>query len=89
MDNKLNCAEIIEGLIAATYGSGATASEKRVFREALRGLVRLAKSEQMLEMKSSVHTLSGGVVPCKTMQHGNNKTQVTQLQQQFDFPHLH
>ncbi|HZW14275.1 MAG TPA: hypothetical protein VFF81_13940 [Noviherbaspirillum sp.] len=52
---------VIENLITATLGEESSAREKHVYREALRGLVRLAKSEQVVEIKSSVRKLTGAL----------------------------
>jgi hypothetical protein len=51
----------IEDLVAATCGKNATARQKHVYRETLRGLVRLAKSEQMFEMRTNVDKLAGTI----------------------------
>lgn len=59
MKKQMNTELAIEDLIAATCGEEASAREKYILREALRGLVRLAKSEQVLEMKSNVDRLTG------------------------------
>ena len=62
MDTKLNTETAIDNLVAATCGENTTAHARHVYREALRGLVRLAKSEQMLEMKTNVDKLTGVAV---------------------------
>jgi len=49
----------IEDLLNATYASTADARQKTVFKEALRGLVRLSKVEQMHEMRVSLEKLIG------------------------------
>ncbi|HYD95523.1 MAG TPA: hypothetical protein VEC01_09365 [Noviherbaspirillum sp.] len=59
MKKKLDTDDVIENLITATMGDGATARERHIFRENLRSLVRLAKAEQVLEIKASVKRLSG------------------------------
>jgi hypothetical protein len=51
----------IEELVAANCSETSTSRERHMYREALRGLVRLAKSEQMLEMKTTIDRLAGGV----------------------------
>lgn len=51
----------IEDLVVAACTETTTAREKYVYREALRGLVRLAKSEQMLEMKSDIGRLTARI----------------------------
>ncbi len=53
---------VIEELVTATYGEDASIRDKHVYREALRGLVRLAKSEQLHEMKANVDKLAGANV---------------------------
>lgn len=62
MDTKLNTEIVIDNLVAAACGENASAQARHVYREALRGLVRLAKSEQMLEIKTSVDKLTGPAV---------------------------
>jgi hypothetical protein len=52
---------VIENLIDATLGGEAEVRSRHLLREALRGLVRLAKSEQMLEIKTNVYKLTGPI----------------------------
>jgi hypothetical protein len=59
MKNIPNTELSIEDLVAVVCGAEATAREKHVCRESLRGLVRLAKSEQMLEIRTSADRLTG------------------------------
>jgi len=54
MSMKNDSEQLIEQLIQATYGDQGSGREKHVFREALHALVRLAKAEQMLELKKDV-----------------------------------
>ncbi|MFC3374795.1 hypothetical protein ACFOLJ_02625 [Rugamonas sp. CCM 8940] len=42
---------IIEELIVSTYGEQLDAHKRHVFGQALQGLVRLAKAEQLLDMR--------------------------------------
>jgi hypothetical protein len=56
---KSNVETMIENLVQAVHGD-KTAREQFLLRESLRNLVRLAKAEQMLEIKSSVATLTRG-----------------------------
>jgi len=56
---KSNIDTVIENLIDASLGGEAEVRSRHVLREALRGLVRLAKSEQMLEIKTNVYKLTG------------------------------
>lgn len=58
MENQFNTETAIEQLVTAFSGANATAREKHICREALRSLVRLAKSEQMLELKMDVDKLT-------------------------------
>lgn len=50
---------IIEDLIDATYGDSMDQRGRQVFAHALRGLVRLAKSEQRLEMRRDADRAAG------------------------------
>jgi hypothetical protein len=59
MNTQLQSDEIIELMIEATLGEGADSRQKFLYRETLRSLVRLAKSEQVVEIKSSVKKLTG------------------------------
>ena len=59
MKKFVESQQIIEDLIAATLGENATAREKHVLRESLRSLVRLAKVEQVMDIKASVQRLAG------------------------------
>jgi hypothetical protein len=55
---KPNIDMLIEDLVATALGN-RTAREQFLFRQSLHNLVRLAKAEQMLEIKSSMTKLSG------------------------------
>lgn len=61
MKRQHDSDQVIEDLIAAMLGPGAGAREKHMYRESLRGLVRLAKAEQVLEIKESVKRLTGAL----------------------------
>lgn len=52
METKYSTEDLIEELTIATYGENVSAREKHVFAAALRGLVRLAKAEQMRELRA-------------------------------------
>lgn len=67
MAHHKHTEEMIEELVDVTCGAQAGAREKHVYREALRSLVRLAKSEQMYEMKADIQTLVS--VPADTLRH--------------------
>jgi hypothetical protein len=51
---------LIDNLLDATYGETGNIRQRFVFREALLGLVRVAKAEQVLEMKTTVRKLING-----------------------------
>jgi len=50
--------DMIEDLVKVTCGEQASSRERHVYREALRSLVRLAKAEQMYEMRADVRVLT-------------------------------
>jgi len=54
MKTKPGTEMAIANMIDATYGKNLTMREKHIFSEALRSLVRLAKSEKVFEMKKDV-----------------------------------
>lgn len=53
METRYSTEDLIEELTTATYGENISSREKHVFVAALRGLVRLAKAEQMLELREN------------------------------------
>lgn len=59
MKKKLETDDVIERLVMATLGETASARQQHIYRENLRGLVRLAKSEQVAEIKANVRRLTG------------------------------
>lgn len=59
MKNRLDTDAVIESLLEATLNEGATSREKHILRENLRSLVRLAKAEQVVEIKANVRRLAG------------------------------
>ncbi|KRB70444.1 hypothetical protein [Noviherbaspirillum sp. Root189] len=61
MKKKFDSDEVIESLISAALGEGAGARERHLYRESLRSLVRLAKAEQVVEIKASVKRLTGAI----------------------------
>ncbi len=61
MKAKFTTDDLIENLIGATLGEEADCRQRHVFREALRGLVRFAKAEQMAEIKTNVRKLTGAM----------------------------
>lgn len=48
---------LIDQLTNVTYGNDVQAREKHVFKEAVLGLIRLARAEQMRDMKIDVTRL--------------------------------
>lgn len=65
---------LVEELLDATYGHNADKRQRVVFREALLGLVRLAKAEQVREMRTCVDKLIGNS-PSITVQQPTKSTQ--------------
>jgi hypothetical protein len=61
MKNKHDTHSVIEDLIAATLSAEASARERHLLRENLRNLVRLAKVEQIVEIKDNVKKLTGAI----------------------------
>lgn len=61
MKKKLDTDDVIETLITATLNEEATARQRHLFRESLLGLVRLAKAEQIVEIKTNVRRLTGAL----------------------------
>jgi len=58
MKANMGTEQMIIALVNTVCGEEATAREKHVFREGLRQLVRLAKAEQLFEMKMNVKKLT-------------------------------
>lgn len=61
MKKKLDTDQVIENLIDATLGIEATLRQRHIYRENLRSLVRLAKAEQVVEIKANVRKLAGAL----------------------------
>ncbi len=59
MNNELNTDEVINNMVSAVCGQSATSRERHMYRETLRNLVRLAKAEQMADMRANVEKLTG------------------------------
>lgn len=63
MKTILGTQNLIENLVQATYGDNVPLRQKHIFKETLQALVRLAKAEQMLEMRRDVEkSVSNGTV---------------------------
>lgn len=60
MKKTLHTDDVIESLVATMLGDAST-RERHLFRENLRVLVRLAKSEQVVEIKDNVRRLAGAL----------------------------
>jgi hypothetical protein len=60
MQAPVYSSEIIEEMIDAMCSTQASDEEKDLYRDALRGLVRLAQAEQLLSMQLDFHTLNTG-----------------------------
>ncbi|MES2537326.1 MAG: hypothetical protein V4632_15790 [Pseudomonadota bacterium] len=58
MKTRIGTEKTVEQLIDAAYGNNLSARENYFCREAIFSLMRLARSEQMLEMKASVRKLT-------------------------------
>ena len=61
MKKKLDTDDVIENLINAMLGEEASARQRHLFRESLYNLVRLAKAEQVVEIKANVRRLTGAL----------------------------
>lgn len=61
MKKQLDTDQVIEALIAATITDEVTARQRHIYRENLRSLVRLAKAEQIVEIKANVKKLAGAL----------------------------
>jgi hypothetical protein len=80
---------LIDTLVDATYEDEANIRQRFVFREALLGLVRMAKSEQLLEMRTTVEKLIGGKQSSgarqRTKSRQKNQLPAAQWPQQLQF----
>ncbi len=92
MKKRLETDQVIESLIAAMLGEEATLRQQYVFRENLRSLVRLAKAEQVMDIKANVKRLTGAM----EAHHARRRAKavllaqrlpgiLTSAQQQFEF----
>ncbi|RJF98413.1 hypothetical protein [Noviherbaspirillum saxi] len=79
MKKKLDSDDVIEHLIAATLGEHASARERYLYRESLRSLVRMAKAEQVVDIKASVKRLTGNL----EMQNARRRAKAILLAQQL------
>lgn len=61
MKKIVHSEQVIEDLVAAILSEDASAREKHLLRQSLHGLVRLAKVEQVADIKASVKKLAGAL----------------------------
>lgn len=92
MRKQIGTDDIIESLISATLGQETNPRQTHVYREALRGLVRLAKSEQVMEIKTNVKKLTGAIEAASARRRAKAvllaqrlPSILDQAQQQFEF----
>lgn len=77
---KSNIDTVIENLVNLHVEKGSGARQRHLLRESLRALVRLAQSQQIMEIKSSVRKL-GGLAPCEAVERaGGNALAQGQLE---------
>ncbi len=82
--------KIIEDLIHATQGEGMSTREQYVLRQALHGLARQARIEQMAEMRANVEKMTGTAAMTFSRHHAKIllkrvACRSNGLQQQFEF----
>jgi hypothetical protein len=89
MINKPTTETVITDLLDSSYGKTLDARAKYLFRESLYSLVRLAKAEQMMEIKRSVEKLTGiSAASTYTVSENDAPTEnliFDRLQQRFEF----
>lgn len=51
-------SDVIEAMVEVMCGHGVSESDKDIYREALRSLVRLGQAEQLLSMQLDFNTLT-------------------------------
>ncbi|MBS1186802.1 MAG: hypothetical protein H6R04_820 [Burkholderiaceae bacterium] len=54
MDERITTEQVIAAMVAASGVDSQDIRARHLFRESLRNLVRLAKAEQLLEMRADV-----------------------------------
>lgn len=79
--------KVVSDLVATLLPLESSIREKHVLREALNSLVRLAKSEQLLEVKNNVRRLTGPLTePTSRLRLRSVSTSTANgWQQQFEF----
>lgn len=80
---------LIQELLDATYGQDVHVRQKFVFKQALLGLVRLSKAEQVFEMRTTVEKLIGNQLLSAVRQRAKsrqgNHAQSSRWPQQLEF----
>lgn len=94
MTKTMHTDEIIEELLTAMLGSEAGVRERHLLRENLRSLVRVAKAEQVVDIKASVRRLAGALESHTARRRAKAVLMAQRLpdileqaQQQFEFKH--
>lgn len=94
MKNRLDTDAVIDSLISASLSENASSREKHILRENLRSLVRLAKAEQVVEIKANVRRLAGALESHSARRRAKAVLLAQRLpglleeaQQQFEFKH--
>lgn len=78
--------QVVSDLIVSLLPQDCSMRQQHLLREALNSLVRLAKSEQMLEMKNNVRRLTGPVIdPAARGRVRHDGAAANGWQQQFEF----
>jgi hypothetical protein len=87
MKHKTETDKLIAMMLTATFGQALNSREKHLFRESLHSLVRLAKAEQMLEIRNNVEKLTGVIssFPQKGKKTSVSEASIKISQQQFEF----
>jgi hypothetical protein len=60
MQALIRSDDVIEAMVDAMCGTQVSEHDRNVYREALRGLVRLAQAEQLLSMQLDFNALTKG-----------------------------
>jgi hypothetical protein len=76
--------QLIASLVETAFAHHGEARQLHLYRESLRSLVRLAKSEQLLDMRTSVRKLVG-VAACTVERSRKSGRGFDRLQGQFEF----
>lgn len=84
MKHKCETNAIIAQLIEAN-STHLAPRERHLLRESLHSLVRLAKSELMMEIRSNAQKLTGVVAQPRRQRVANNGDAASPLQQHFEF----